>query len=744
MTDVAPQSNQPAAVEPDAPEDSPPEVLEAGPPAVESIVPEVPPQAISLDNPAFYTNRELSLLEFQRRVLDLGLRPNQPLLERIKYLAIVSSNLDEFFMVRVAGLIEQRMTGNTQSGADGLSVSRVLAEIQDIVAELTANQREAWHQDIRPKLAAEGIEFPSYSDLDDEERDELRSLFEREIYPVLTPQAVDEARPFPHISSLSLNMLIVVEDDLGDHVARLKIPPIIDRFVEVPTRDTSANGVDRHRFVLIEEVIEANLDVLFPGKQIKDVYMFRLTRDADYELRDSTAETIMQAVEAELEQRLFGFVVRLTVEPAMPAEWRDWLADQLDVSPGQMFVMDRPLGLSDLMELTSIDRPDLKDSSFTPRLPSWYQEAGSIFDVLQRRDILLHHPYDSFTPVIDLVRQASADPDVVAIKQTLYRVGSHSPIVEALLEARDDEKQVAVLVELKARFDEESNIRWARALESAGVHVAYGVSFGMKTHCKVTLVVRREGGKLRRYVHLGTGNYNAVTARLYTDLSFMTSDEDIAADVSDVFNYLTGYSDQREYRKLLVAPVNLRERMTELIRKEARHGSEGHIMMKMNQLTDIPVIRELYKASQAGVKIELLVRGFCSICPGIPGVSDNIRVMSTLGRFLEHVRAYYFRHGAEDGSEYVIAGSADIMPRNLNYRVEVVFPIEDRALLAYIRDDLLGYQLGSTINAYELKPDGSYELLETGPGEVSYDAQSLPGPPIPDSLRRAVPVIARG
>ncbi|MEZ4568804.1 MAG: polyphosphate kinase 1 [Thermomicrobiales bacterium] len=648
-------------------------------------------------------------------------------------------------MVRVAGLIEQRLTGTSVPGADGLSLTRVLADIRTTVSELTAKQREAWHQDIRPKLAEAGIDFVPYAELDENERTSLRAYYEREIYPVLTPQGVDEARPFPHISSLSLNMLIVVQDELGEHVARLKIPPIIERFVEVPQVDDSVpNGVERFRFVLLEEVIEANLDSLFPGKEIKNVYMFRLTRDADYELRDSTAETIMQAVEAELEQRLFGFVVRLTVEPAMPMEWRDWLADQLDTPVSDTFVMDRPLGLSDLMELTSIDRPDLKFPSFTPRMPQWYQETGSIFDVLQRRDIMLHHPYDSFTPVIDLVRQASSDPDVVAIKQTLYRIGNASPIVEALLEARDDEKQVAVLVELKARFDEESNIRWARALESAGVHVAYGVSFGMKTHCKITLVVRREGGRLRRYVHLGTGNYNPVTARMYTDLSFMTCDEDIAADVSDVFNFLTGYSEQQRYRKLLVAPVTLRDRMTELIRNEARHGSNGHIMMKMNQLIDVPMIQELYRASQAGVKIDLLVRGFCSLRPGIPGVSENIRVVSILGRFLEHVRAYYFRHGGEDGGEYIIAGSADIMPRNLNYRVEVMFPIEDPALMAYIRDDLLVYQLRSNINAYELQSDGAYSLIQPVPGEIAYHAQELPGPAIPEAMRRAVPALPRG
>jgi len=698
---------------------------------------------IDLTNPEYYTNRELSLLDFQRRVLAMGQKQDLPLLERARFIGIVSSNLDEFFMVRVAGLIEQRMAGTGEPGADGLSVSRVLAEIRREVAQIVNEQRRVWHEDIRPKLAEAGVEFVPYDELKKRERKLLRDLYEREMYPMLTPQAVDEARPFPHISSLSLNMLIVLEDDLGEHVARLKIPPNIPRFIEVPGRNgVGPEGNERFRFVLLEEVIEANLETLFPGKRIKDVYMFRLTRAADYELRDSTAGTVMQAVEAELEQRLFGFVVRLSVEPAMPDEWRHWLAAQLDVSPLDTYVMDRPLGLSSLMELGSIDRPDLKFPSFTPRIPQWYQEASSIFEVLQRRDILLYHPYDSFSPVVDLVRQASADPDVVAIKQTLYRVGSASPIVDALLEARDDEKQVAVLVELKARFDEESNIRWARALESAGVHVAYGVSFGMKTHCKVTLVVRREGGRLRRYVHLGTGNYNPVTARLYTDLSFMTSDYDIASDVSDVFNLLTGYSEQREYRKLLVAPVNLRERMTALIRKEAEYGAEGRIIMKMNQITDVPMIRELYRASQAGVQIDLLVRGFCSLRPGIPGVSENIRVISILGRFLEHARAYYFKHGSADDREYVIAGSADLMPRNLDYRVEVLFPIEDPALMTYVRDDLLLYQLRSNVHVWELGPDGEYHEIEPAPGEPVYSAQDLPGPPIPDAAR-AVPLLPR-
>lgn len=718
-----------------------------------SVVPHEPESGESPDSPVdlnssdLYINRELSLLEFQRRVLNQALNRSLPLLERVKFLAILSSNLDEFFMVRVAGLIEQRMTNIDSLGPDNLSATTQLATIRRTVTELTTLQRECWNLDVKPALRREGIIQESYADLSEEEKQYLKRHFEQQIYPVLTPQAVDVARPFPHISSLSLNMLIVVEDMLGEHVARLKIPPVIPRFVRVP--DLSGRSIDEldpHniRFVLLEEVVEANLQILFPGKIVKHAYMFRLTRDADYEIRENSADSLLKAVEAELERRLFGFVVRLTVEPAMPAEWRSWLSERFNLSPSDVYVMDRPLGLADIMELTNIDRPDLKDPPFTPRVPQWFRDPNtSVFDILQRREVLLFHPYDSFTPVIDLVRQASNDPNVVAIKQTLYRIGSQSPIVDALLEARDDEKQVAVLVELKARFDEESNINWARQLESNGVHVAYGISAGLKTHCKVTLIVRREGDQLRRYVHLGTGNYNPTTARLYTDLSFMTTDEDIAADVSDVFNQLTGYSAQTEYRKLLVAPVNVRSKITELIRKEAGYGADGRIMMKMNSISDRSIIRELYRASQAGVQIELLARGICSLRPGVPGVSETIRVRSIVGRFLEHARAYYFAHGSESGDEAMYVGSADLMPRNLDYRVETLFPIEDPVFLRYIRDDIMRYQLRDNVNNYELQSDGTYLKVTPRDGEPLVDSQSLPGPAVPDASARAVPVMLR-
>lgn len=695
----------------------------------------------SLSDPALYRNRELSWLEFNRRVQDEALDERNPLLARVKFLSISSTNLDEFFAVRVAGIKEQHLAGIGSLSADGLTPSEQLSAIRLNALEMSANQRRCWHDDLQPRFRREGIVFESFDTLSANEQSFLSDYFERQIYPVLTPQAVDAGHPFPHISSLSLNMLIVVEDTRGQHVARMKIPPVLTRFIEIPPSKPQADEQRRqYRFVLLEEVIEANLSALFPGKSVTNAYMFRIIRDADLEFRDDANESLIKTVEDELERRLFGFVVRLTVEPAMPDEWRFWLADHLSVPANDVYVLDRPLGFADLMQLYALDRPDLKDAPFTPRVPRVIVESPTIFDAISRQDLMLFHPYDSFAPVIDLVRQASADENVVAIKQTLYRIDSHSPIIEALLEARDDEKQVAVLVELKARFDEESNINWARALEKAGVHVAYGVT-GLKTHCKVTLVVRREGDRLRRYVHLGTGNYNPTTARMYTDLSLMTVDEDIASDVSDVFNLLTGYSSQTEYRKLLVAPVNMRDRLIELIENEAERASGGHIMMKMNSLSDPAIIRALYRASQAGAKIDLIVRGICCLRPGLPGVSETIRVISIVGRFLEHPRIYFFAHGSSDGGECVYAGSADLMPRNLGYRVEILFPVEDPRLLKYLKTEILKAQLQDNTRASEMQTDGSYIRLAPEEGQPVRDSHALPGPRGPHITSRAAPPI---
>ncbi|MEX1159066.1 MAG: polyphosphate kinase 1 [Thermomicrobiales bacterium] len=678
--------------------------------------------------PELYLNRELSWLEFNRRVLEEALDGRNPLLERVKFLSIFSSNLDEFFMVRVAGTIGQVRAGDDAASKDGLRPSEQLSAIKLLVSELSSRQRDCWREEIMPALRDEGIVIEEYAGLAPRDRRALSRYFERQIFPVLTPLAVDSGHPFPHISNLSLNMLIIIEDERGEHIARMKVPPILPRFIQIPDPDGTinprANSRRKLRYVVLEDVIEANVDQLFPGKRIKSIHIFRVTRDADIEVPTGSGDSLLATIEEELEQRLFGYVVRLTVEPSMPQPIRDWLADKLNASAEDVYVLSRPHGLSDLMQLYSIERPNLKDKPFVPRYPTVLRESESIFAAVRHADVLLYHPYDSFSPVVDFVRQAAADRNVVAFKQTLYRVGKHSPIVDALLVARDDETQIAVLLELRARFDEESNINWARALESQGIHVAYGLA-GVKTHCKIAMAVRREGNELRRYVHLGTGNYNLATSRTYTDLGLMTCDEDIAADVSDVFNFLTGYSAQSEYRKLLVAPVNLRSSMLGLIEREMRHGEKGRIIMKMNSLSDYEMAEALYRAAQAGVKVDLVVRGICVLRPGVPGISDNIRVISIVGRFLEHVRLFYFKHGGTDGGETMYAGSADLMRRNLDFRVEVLFPIEDARIRSWLRDGILELQLRDNVRARLLQRDGSYVRLAPKDGQEVIDSQAV-------------------
>lgn len=674
----------------------------------------------SLRAPEFYLNRELSWLEFNRRVLEEALDESNPLLERVKFLAIFSSNLDEFFMIRVAGLRGQIITGESAIGRDGTPPAQLMAAIKLLVSDLSRAQRRCWHDDVLPKLRAEGIHLEQYHDLPARDRRALNDYFQRQIFPVLTPLAVDSSHPFPHISNLSVNMLIVLHHNQQDRIARMKIPTILPRFIRVPDEHARTK---RQRFVLIEDLIEANVGTLFPGHRVKATHIFRLTRDADLEFEES-GENLMKAIEVELQQRLFGFVVRLTVEPTMPQDLRDWLAEQLAVVPEDIYELDRPHGLSDLMQLYgAVDRPDLKDPPLTAQYPPVLRDDTSILNVMRQQDVLMYHPYDSFSAVVDFIREAATDHDVVAMKQTLYRVGSQSPIVDALRNARDDDTQVAVLVELRARFDEESNIAWARRLEREGVHVSYGLS-GLKTHSKIAMVVRREGDHLRRYLHLGTGNYNVSTARLYTDIGLLTADPDIGADVSDVFNLLTGYSMQQEFRKLLVAPVNMREKLTALIEREMAHGADGRIILKMNSLSDYGMIEQLYRAARAGVRIDLIIRGICCLRPGIPGLSESIRVVSILGRFLEHARLFYFAHGNEDGSECLYSGSADMMRRNLDYRVEVLFPIEDQRLLGLLRDDVLELQLRDNLRARELQSDGSYRRLAPGDGDLPLDAQA--------------------
>ena len=682
-----------------------------------------------LPEPGLFINRELSWLEFNRRVLEEAQDARHPLLERAKFLSIFSTNLDEFFMIRVAGLKQQVAAGARGASPDGMTPAEQLAAIRRTVLPLMEIHRQAWLDDIQPKLRAHGIHILDYAELSDAQRAALAATFEREVFPVLTPLAFDPSHPFPHISNLSLNLAVVIKDpEEGELFARVKVPAVLSRLVPVPGNGgpESVPPERRYSFVWLEQVIAANVGALFPGEQVIETYTFRVTRNADVEIQEEEAADLLRTIEQGVRRRRFGAVVRLMVQHDMPQRIRDLLLANLKLTPDDLYEGRGPLGLADLMALTKLDRPDLKDPPFYPSPPPALRNARSgpeIFAALRQQDILLHHPFDSFQPLVDLIEAAAEDPDVLAIKQTLYRVGSNSPIVKALMHARDQDKQVTVLVELKARFDEENNIIWARQLERAGVHVVYGL-VGLKTHAKIALVVRREQDGLRRYVHLGTGNYNATTARIYTDLGLLTSRDDIAADASDLFNRLTGYSRQRAFRKLLVAPVNMRESLAALIEREiehARHGRGGHLIIKCNAVVDPRMTRLLYTASQAGVRCDLIVRGVCCLRPGVPGLSENISVRSIVGRFLEHSRVYYFDNG---GEPQVFLGSADLMNRNLDRRIETLFPIEDQALIAQIYG-LLQVYLADNSRARILLPDGCYVRAHPAEGEAPLDSQAF-------------------
>lgn len=675
----------------------------------------------ALNDPALYLNREISWLAFNARVLGEAQDQTQPLLERVKFIAITHTNLDEYYMVRVSGLQQQVAAGMTDVSPDGMTSVEQLTRLRARVGPMLADAARLFEGALRPELGAAGIEIHDYAALSRAQQRALRAYFERDVFPVLTPLALGPGHPFPHISNLSLNLAVVVRDpDLGERFARMKVPGVLPRFVPCPPED----GSSARSFVWLEQVIAANMESLFPGLQVLESYPFRVTRDADLEIQEDEASDLLQTVEQGLRRRQFGDVARLEVTTAMPPRLRTLLIENLLVDPADVYALPGPLGLSDLMQIWKLDRPDLKDPPLLPATPvSLSDKNDSLLDMIGEQDLLLHHPYDSFGPILDFIKTATTDSGVLAVKQTLYRVGSNSPIVKSLAAARDDDTQVAVLVELKARFDEENNIEWAKALEEAGVHVVYGL-VGLKTHCKVALVVRKEqGGALRRYVHLGTGNYNPITARIYTDLSLFTARPDIAADVSELFNHLTGYSRQRRYRKLLVAPVNMRERLMQMIAREAewaRRGRPARLILKTNTLSDTLIIRALYDAAQAGVQIDLIVRGVCCLRPGVPGVSENIRVVSVIGRFLEHSRIYYFGNA---GRFQIYCGSADLMRRNLDRRVEVLFPVEDRTLKQHIRDEILEIYLRDNVNAHELQPDGSYVRLHPAEGEASFSAQ---------------------
>ncbi|MGA2761990.1 MAG: polyphosphate kinase 1 [Spirochaetia bacterium] len=694
-------------------------------------MPEARRVALDLGDPSLFIDRELSLLDFFRRVLEEAEDPSNPLLERVRFLSIVSSNLAEFFMVRVSGLKQQIEAGVSEHSASGLSPSAQLQAVRKASQDLMLQAR-ACLRELFPLLDAAGIRILSYDALSDTERASVDHYFREVVFPVLTPLAVDPGRPFPHISNMSLNLALVVMDPGGqERFARVKLPGTLPRLVEVRTPDGEKGRSDEKgqssrsfTFVWLDQVVTANLGSLFPGLKVGQSYPFRVTRDAEVSIQELEAEDLLETIERGVRQRRFGKVVRVTVDPRMPDAIRDILVENLEVDPRDIYTLEPPLGMSDIAQLHDLDRPDLKYPPFLPAVPPALRDVeGSLFAAIRRDDILLHHPYDSFTPVVDFLSTAASDPAVLAIKQTLYRVGRNSPVVEALLEAARNGKQVAVLVELKARFDEESNIEWARALEREGVHVVYGL-LGLKTHSKIALVVRQEGDRIRRYVHLSTGNYNSVTAQQYTDLGLFTCDDAIGADASDVFNYLTGYSDKSDYRRFLVAPINLRRGLEALIRREMAHkagGGEGHVIFKINALVDKPMIQLLYEASQAGVRIDLVVRSMCCLRPGIPGVSETISVRSIVGRFLEHSRIFWFRNG---GREEVYLGSADLMMRNLDRRVEILFPVASQRLIRYLRDDVLATCLADNGKARVMMSDGSYARPRRADGEETVDSQA--------------------
>ncbi len=688
--------------------------------------PEIPP----LDAPELYVNRELSMLEFQRRVLEEAQDDTVPLLERVKFLSIVGSNLDEFFMVRVAGLKRQIERGVLDYGPDRMSPATQLSAIRERVASLLQSAHECFQRQILPALRKNGIWVVEYAQLNSQQRLAVNNYFSETVYPTLTPLAFDPGRPFPHISNLSLNIAVLIRDKEGvEHFARVKIPNSISQLAAVGAMPSEKRDTTRHAarqyFIWLEQLIVANLGMLFPGMTILEAHPFHVTRDAETAVQESETGDLLDAVEEGVWQRRFADAVRLEINDEMHPRVLDILAENLEVNRGDIYQVRGPVALSRLRHLWAVDRPELKDPPFVAATPSALEPEEAkedIFAAIRQGDILLHHPFDSFQPVITFLQQAARDPAVLAIKITLYRVDRNAPAVKALLEAVENDKQVAVLVELKARFDEESNIEWARALEHEGVHVVYGLR-GLKVHSKTTLVVRQEGDRIRRYVHLSTGNYNSVTSQLYTDIGMFTCDEEIGADCTDLFNYLTGYSAKAEYRKLLVAPINLREQFDRVMKREIEHqhrGEQGHLIFKLNALVDKRMIQLLYQASQAGVQVDLLVRGICCLRPGIAGISENIRVTSIVGRFLEHSRIYYFRNG---GEEEIYLGSPDLMPRNLNRRVEVLFPVEDRRLVRYLRDKVLATYLADNIKARVMQPDATYVRRKQN-GDPPLNAQS--------------------
>jgi polyphosphate kinase len=676
--------------------------------------------------PDNFFSRDLSWLEFNHRVLEEALNPELPLLDRIKFISIFFSNLDEFYMIRVSGLKEQIRANVFEPSIDGLTPNEQLRLIEKNLQPMLTQIYDYWRDQIIPQLSENKIYICELNQLTKEERDGLNKYFLKEIYPILTPLAFDPGRPFPYISNLSLSLAILVKRPSGEkQFARVKVPSIIPRLLRIDNliKTKSLNGNNgSYKYIWIGDLIKSNLNLLFPGMEILEAYRFRITRDTDLEIQEDEADDLLQLIEENIKQRKFGSVVRLEVEKLMPDYMIDTLIDNLEINRNDLHIIDGNLGLSDVMVIYDLPLPHLKERPFHPVIPQIFLDEENIFSLIKRKDILLHHPYDSFAPVEDFIKEASRDPDVLAIKQTLYRVGLNSPIVKYLIEAAERKKQVAVLVELKARFDEENNIFWARELEKAGVHVVYGL-LGLKTHAKMTLIVRKETDGVQRYVHLGTGNYNLTTSKLYTDLGLFTRDEDICADVSEIFNYLTGYSAQKSYRKLCVAPINKRQRFLEMIEREIKNvksGGNGHIIFKLNSLVDPILIAALYDASNRGVRIDLIVRGICCLVPHVPGLSENIRVTSIVGRFLEHSRIYYFFN---NGEEEFYLSSADIMQRNLDRRVETTFPIYDEDHKKYLKEEILATCIQDNVKARVLLPTGKYVFNRAVYTEDNYNHQ---------------------
>ena len=699
-----------------------------------ALVPEIKAgKPVDVTNPDFYLNREINWIDFDKKVLEQASDTSVPLLERVKFLSIFFNNLDEFFMVRVANVWKQVQSGAEATGADKLPPRRQLSEIGRRVRDLTEQAEVLWKKNILPALEKQFIRIVDYADLPAKKREILSNYFDNEIFPILTPQAIDSGHPFPLVSNTSINFIIelVSEKNKNDvRYARLKCPNNVPRFLYLPKGKEDVDpklayddNYDEVNVVLVEDLIEECMERLFPGYKVNACGQFRITRNTDGEIEEDEADDLLAAVRDYVDQRRFGDIVRLEMGRGMPVRLADLLIEHLEVKPHQIYKQKLPLAFSEFMSLGCIDRPKLQYRSDPTKLAKELDGERDCFEAIKKRDIVLYHPYDRFQSVLNFIDQAARDPKVVAIKQTLYRCGSDSPVIRSLLEARRRGKQVTAVVELKARFDEERNINWAEELERAGVNVVYGF-VGLKIHAKLCLVVRREEGGIKRYVHIGTGNYNASSAKIYTDLGLITADDDICADVTELFNVMTGCGEIDSYRKIFVSPKSLRPSITKLIREEVelhREHGNGHIIIKCNQLVDGDIIAELYKASIAGVKVECIVRGICCLRPGIVGLSENITVKSIVGRYLEHARVYWFNH---NGDERMYIGSADMMNRNLNGRIEVLTPIESEKIRRNIMTDILRMQLNDTEQSWIMEPSGGYHRYVRAKGVKKVDAQN--------------------